>query len=625
MSTRLAAHGPDGANSWQQGHIGLAQRQMIITPEDQYERQPLPSIDGQLVLVSDGRLDNRAELADHLRLDAAEVNTLPDSALILRAYERWGTDAPRQLMGDYAFALWDERQQHLFLARSPLGNRPLYYCQTPHQFAFATMLGGLFALPWVPRTLAIETFLDAGPHDTFYAGLKKLPPGSWLRVSQRGVEERVFWQLDLERRLHYAHDEEYVEAFDELFTRAVQNRLRSLYPIGISLSGGLDSSAVAATAARLLAAQGKTLAAFTEVPRVGFDAPLPSGKYADETPLVQAIAERYPNLQLKLVRTTGQDLFADLDALFAAQHAPFPNVSNRVWIEAIHAQAQEQGVRVLLNGAGGNLSVSWVGASRLPELLQQGAWREAWSTARSHAPNERAAGRTLVHEGVLPLLPSRLQAMVANVRHAGLRALFAVPSMATPLRPELLQARHRQQWLAQQFPMASRKRRLRNDAIQWIAGSDYDAANEARFGLSRRDPTCDQRLVEFCFAVPEAQWRRGRETRSLIRRAMAGRLPEAVLHNPKRGMQAADWYEALLAQRATIQADLTRFAENATIQRYLDLPRLRHLADTMPGTGWERGSQFADYQWSLLGGMMTGYFLLWFEANVLPAIAQEPI
>ena len=111
MGDRLTAHGPDRAGCWQQGPVGLAQRQLIITPEDRYERQPLVSNDGQLVLGSDARLDNRSELIDALSMLPAEARQLPDSAFILAAYERWGEDAPQQLRGDYAFALWDGRQQ----------------------------------------------------------------------------------------------------------------------------------------------------------------------------------------------------------------------------------------------------------------------------------------------------------------------------------------------------------------------------------------------------------------------------------------------------------------------------------------------------------------------------------
>lgn len=624
MSTSLAAHGPDRAGAWQQGAVGLAQRQMVITPEDRYEHQPLRSVDGQVVLVSDARLDNRAELIDEFRLIPAEAAVLPDSALILAAYERWGEDAPQHLLGDYAFALWDERQQHLLLVRSPLSNRPIYYYQDRKRFAFATMPGGLFALPWVPRKLALENWLDPDPNRTIYVGLKKLPSGHWLRVGQAGVKVHSFWELDLERRLHFRRDEEYVEVFNELFTRAVQSRLRSLYPIGVSMSGGLDSSSVAVTAARLLAEQGQSLTAYTQVPRTGFDGPLPPGKYADETPFVQAIADMAPNLQLQFIHTEGSDLFADLDQAFAVMYGPFQNVSNRIWVEAIQAQAQAQGVRVLLSGTGGNLSVSWSGTSPLPDLLRQGAWRQAWATARMQARRPTGTARALMAHGVLPLLPQRLQTAIHHLRHQNLRALISTQTLATALHPRLVQAKHRQYWLERQRPMAGTERQLRYTTLLRIVSGDHDAAYSARFGLSRCDPTSDQRLVEFCFAVPEEQWRREGKTRSLIRRAMTGRLPAAVLHNPKRGMQAADWEEQLLAQRATIQVDLARIAQNTTAQQVLDLPRIRQLADSLLQPGWSSTQHFADYQWVLLSGLMFGHFILWFEKNVPQTSIEEP-
>lgn len=174
MRDRLTAHGPDSAGCWQAGPVGLAQRQMIITPEDRYERQPLLSSDERLALVSDVRLDNRAELTDPLHILPTEARQMPDSALVLAAYERWGEEAPSHLIGDYTFALWDGRQQHLLLAHSALGNRPLYYYHDQNGFAFATMPGGLFALPWIPRKLALENLLDPDPNRTLYVGLKKI-------------------------------------------------------------------------------------------------------------------------------------------------------------------------------------------------------------------------------------------------------------------------------------------------------------------------------------------------------------------------------------------------------------------------------------------------------------------
>src|SRR5919202_6412367 len=160
MSEVLRAYGPQDGGISVQGGVGLGQHLVRMTLEDGYEQQPLVSLDGQRVLVSDARLDNRPELTRELNISATQARELPDSSFILRAYERWGAECAGHLIGDFAFALWDGREQLLLLARSPLGGRALFYHVTPHRFAFATMPKGLFALADIPRTLDPEYLAD---------------------------------------------------------------------------------------------------------------------------------------------------------------------------------------------------------------------------------------------------------------------------------------------------------------------------------------------------------------------------------------------------------------------------------------------------------------------------------
>ncbi|MBX3016077.1 MAG: hypothetical protein KF832_31435 [Caldilineaceae bacterium] len=607
MQERLWGYGPDGGGIWHQGAVGLGQCQLTITPEDRYECQPLRSADGRLSLVCAARLDNRPELIDLLRIPPAEARCLPDSALLLRAYCRWGRAAPHQLIGDYAFALWDDLQQQLLLARSPLGNRPLYYHHTPRAFAFASMPGGLFALPWVARTLALEHLLAADERYTIYRDLYRVLPGHLLTVSAAGLHEEPFWQLDLAQRLNLPSDDAYAEAFQELFSLAVSRQLRSLYPVGVSMSGGLDSSAVAAIAAGQLAAQGQPLAAFTAVPRANQTLVVPVGRYADETVLVQEIARHHPNLQLQLVRSAEQGLFAGVDHFFAAMHGPIQNVIRHHWSEAIHTAAQAQGVRVLLTGERGNMTSSWRGADPLPALIRQGHGRQAWQVAR-----QQGGWRQAIGEGIVPLLPSAWQAAIDALHPRRQRVQL---DTVTPLHPRWILPSHRQQFDQHSYPTAAGLRQWRYQNLLRNESSDYSAAVAARFGISRCDPTSDVRLVAFCFAVPEEQWWRPGATRALIRRAMADRLPTSVLHNRQRGMPSADWYERLAPMRATFQTDLARLTENLTAQRYLDLPRLAQLVQALPHVPWERPDTGFHYRRFLLASFMLGHFILWFEGQ----------
>jgi asparagine synthase (glutamine-hydrolysing) len=285
-SAALAHHGADGG-AWTRGPVGLGMRLRQCTPEDQFERQPLVRADGALILVSDARIDNRDELIPQLPVTNYPFpSQITDSELILCAYEKWGEACVNHLVGVFAFAIWEARSQRLFLARSPIEAPMLCYYAAPRVFAFASMPSGLFALPFVPRALDEERLADllvqtgSEPRFTFYRDIFRLPIGHALTIGRDGMNLRRYWQPDLKREIRLPRDEDYLAAFDDLLERVVRDQLRSQTPVGVMMSGGLDSSTVAATAARLLAPRGERLAAFTEVPRSGFDGSLPAGRFS---------------------------------------------------------------------------------------------------------------------------------------------------------------------------------------------------------------------------------------------------------------------------------------------------------------------------------------------------------
>lgn len=158
MRAALAPHGIAGGGIWAHAHIGLGVCLSRLTPQDAFEQQPLVTSNNEIVLVSDARLDNRPELARELGL--ADVRAMPDSALILRAYEKWNTECAHHCIGDFVLAVWDAPARTLYVARSPFGGRAFFYHATPQTLAFASMPKGLHALPHVPRALDEEYLAD---------------------------------------------------------------------------------------------------------------------------------------------------------------------------------------------------------------------------------------------------------------------------------------------------------------------------------------------------------------------------------------------------------------------------------------------------------------------------------
>ncbi|MEA3034034.1 MAG: hypothetical protein QOH86_2050, partial [Sphingomonadales bacterium] len=281
-----AHFGPDGAAARQSGPVAMARALFRLLPEDEFDSQPL-SAAGRSLLVADLRLDNRRDLGATLGLGATELAGLADSALLARALERWGDGAVERLVGDFAFAWFDAGAGRLLLARDPLGQRPLFFARGPGFLAFASMPRGLHALPEVvrrPDTDSVARFLAhlprSGP-ESFFADVRRVEPGHVVALTAAGVSSRLYWR-PRRMSLRLGRFEDYVEAFRAELDGAVADRLRGGGPVtACHLSGGWDSNAVAATAARLLG-PGAALAAFTSVPRIAAGREEAGGRFSDE-------------------------------------------------------------------------------------------------------------------------------------------------------------------------------------------------------------------------------------------------------------------------------------------------------------------------------------------------------
>ena len=630
MQAALAGHGGDGGGVWTHGGAGVGQQLKVRTPEDQFERQPLVSRDGLRVLVSDGRIDNRRELTHQLPIPGP-VRTVPDSAFILAAYERWGDDCGRHLTGSFSFAIWDRGLQRLLVARSPFGAKPVFFHQAAGFVTFATMARAIFAVPGVRRQLRWESVADhlilvpPEPGTSLFRDIRTLEPGQALTADHRGCRVRAFWRPEPGRELQLRSDDEYLAAFTERFDRVVADHLRSLSPVGVLMSSGLDSTSVAVTAAPLLARRGERLTAFTGAPRPGFRELGPPGRLLDESPLAAAVAARYENIDLRVIRGEGLFFLDGLGKFFDAAERPYEGTASRVWFEGALAAAQRQGIAVMLTGKSGNWTVSWKGNGLLRSLVAAGSWNLAWRESRALAPGHQAlpAARILLNGCVLAQLPWRSRLAITRCRSGGDPALAADPwwTPFSPIHPDFARAqnvagrsraRECDHWLDRRVDTsAARWRRLMH--IQGNAA--FPAAFSALYGQDIRDPTADVRIAEFCLSLPEQQYCRSGESRWLIRRAMAQRLPAEILASRRRGIDSADWFERLSAARSRVFDELDLLERSDTAATVLDLARMRRLAQQLDQPPADPVRRMLAYRHVLERGLMTGRFLRWFDGD----------
>jgi asparagine synthase (glutamine-hydrolysing) len=585
------------------GGLAAAVRLRPLLPEDKHDRQPLIGGDGRLMLAADVRLDNRAELAGALGLGSAEIAALADSALLLRALERWGEDAVPRLLGDFAFALFDAREETLLLVRDPLGQRPLFWHRGSGFLAFSSMPAGLHALGLArrPDETSLIRFLGSLPRsgpNSFYQGVERVEPGQAVTLTPARTIRHRYWRPQ-RRELRLGRFEDYVEAFRSELDSAVGRRLRGAGSrVAAHLSGGWDSNAVAATAARLTAGSGGRVIAFTHVP--GPKAGSPSNRLADESALAAATAQLHANIEHVVVPASDRSPIADLDLYATLFGRPVFNLCNHVWLSDIRSAASEAGARVLLSGEIGNWTISAAPGSLLAEFLREGrllAWsRSAWGLMRSR----RARLRGIAASSFGPWIPDALWRRVSGLSSGP-------EAWATdPVHPRLRAAVAEEQ-------EAGRPKSAFEDAADALMAMDWGEHRKGilgGWGIDKRDPTADVRLIDFCLSLPLDMLMKGGERRPLARAALADRVSPAVLDERRKGYQSADWHVGLTRDRAALIRLLDEMAADSTASRLIDVEGLRGFAGDWPSGGWEDPRTIGKYRIGLLKGITAGHFIL---------------
>ena len=580
MIDSLAHRGPDGRSIWLEDCVGLGQCMLRTTPESLNEHLPLRR--EHLTITADARLDNRADLMRILR--GGGTDSISDSELILDAYLRWGEDCPQRLLGDFTFAIWDASRRELFCARDHFGVRPFYYFhQAGQRFVFGTEIKAIFTITDIPRRLneaKIADYMLASFEDkarTFYLDINRLLPASTLVVGRSGIRIRQYWALEPEREIRLKSDEEYAEAYRSHFVEAVSCRLRSAYPVGSMLSGGLDSSSIACVANELLSSQGgDDLHTFSIV----FD----KVKKSDERPYIEnVLAARH--FSSHLIDGDGITPLDDLDSVLWHQDEPFfaPNLS--LTRSGWHA-AHEQGVRVLLDGVFGDNVVShgtehlrWL-ATRWRLLSLSRELRALTEKSARNAPRWRSLSWFVVNYGIKPYVPEAGMRAWRGMRgHSG-DPIAAQCAMFEAGYRDRNQLQRRLTGASKLDRAPKTSRQVHCDSL--VSGMiqtalEVYARGCSEFGLEARFPFLDKRLVEFCLAIPGEQKVSQGYTRSVVRRALQGYLPDAIRLRSDKGNLGWSFKGGLRSRRELVERTLESSAP--FLSRYFDAARLRNLQD----------------------------------------------
>ena len=499
--------------------LALAHRRLAIVDLAPTGHQPMCDADGRSWIVYNGEIYNHVEL--RAELEAAEHRFIgnSDTAVILAAYDHWGERCLDRFNGMFAFALWDGEKKRLFCARDRLGVKPFYYQFDGHSFAFASEARSL-ALTQPqriqPHLAAIRDLLalDWVDHEshTFFDGLHQLPAGHWLRVGEGGFRIERWWTLDPEAR-EAGSSAELAARLAELFTDSVRLRLRADVEVGSCLSGGLDSSAVVTTAAKLANAG---LHAFT----CAYD----EGPAFDERPYVRAVADA-SGAHSHVVVPDGSDFWRVFDALADRQGEPTagPGVYSQWQVMKL---AGDAGLKVLLDGQGGDETLAGYFRylpTRLRDLAAAGdlaGFASLWGAVSGRL----GLATTLLHT-FEPWLPSPFVAALRRRFGQGKdvvlsRSLRRVASQAGSGAAAVARDTRSDLWAQLAFDTTVR---------QLPSLLRYEDRSSMAFGIETRLPFLDYRLVEFAFALNDTERLDGSVTKAIARRALGDRVPRMVL------------------------------------------------------------------------------------------------
>jgi asparagine synthase (glutamine-hydrolysing) len=555
MAAALDHRGPDGQGSFSDEGVALGFRRLAIIDLSEAGMQPFASEDGTLRLLHNGEVYNYRELRRELEARGHGFRSATDTEVVLRAYEEWGERCVERFNGMWAFALWDVRRQRLFCSRDRFGVKPFYYRWDGERFAFASELKAFrAAAPLEPNLAAVRDFVEQGyidhTDDTFFAGLRKLPPAHSLVLDENGLRVNRYWTLEPRDA-----PPDPTAAVRELFLDSVRLRLRSDVPVGTCLSGGIDSSAIVVAVDHLLRTEAEnarpvgdrqqTFTAFFE--ERGFD----------ERPYAEAVVEDTRS-QPHWITFDAAELMDMLPSIVRTQDEPFGSTSIVAqWF--VMREAKRAGLTVMLDGQGADEILAGYHGYFGPyfaDLLRSGRLGELRSEVGAYRSLHGASAAGTAVALARPFLPER-------VRWAARGRVKGGSALVHPALPRNVPETNGfgGGYLSRQMQLILTRRGL-PELLH------YEDRNSMAHSLEARVPFLDYRLVELMFSLPGSQLIKRGQTKSVLRRALGDLLPPVVRDRVDKlgfGTPEATWLRGPLGDLAAEVFSSREFRERGFV------------------------------------------------------------
>jgi asparagine synthase (glutamine-hydrolysing) len=539
MCAAMAHRGPDDDGIYTDGSVGIGMRRLSIV-DLTTGHQPLSNEDGTAWIVFNGEIYNHAALREKLQARGHQYRTHSDTETIIHLYEEYGPDCVQHLRGMFAFAIWDARRQRIFIARDRLGIKPLYYQLTSEKIVWGSEIKVILACPGtgaqLERTVLPEylAFGYLSGEQTFYEGIRKLMPGHWMEVDPNGqVTIQRYWDLPVTQSESSRPESYYIQTFREMLEQAVSSHLMSDVPLGVFLSGGVDSSAVAALMTKIRRAPVETFS-------VGY-----AEDEFSELPYARVVAQHLNSLHHEVL-VSQQDFFDALPHLIWHEDEPI------VWPSSVPlyfvAQLAHQRVKVVLTGEGADETLA--GYTRYAFTLKNAAWDRIYRSVipgairggiRSSIADSAWIGATIRRKLSHTFL-ARNGNSWASFYFDNFFSAFSESDQAGLLTEEILKqcaagTAYRnvlEYWEHSSGEMLQRL--LYTDIKTYLVELLMKQDNMSMAAsIESRVPFLDHPLVEFATNIPQNLQLGGFAGKRILKKAVEDLLPHSILYRPKLG------------------------------------------------------------------------------------------
>jgi len=551
--------------------------------------------------------------------DTCGSGSRPEGAYaVLEAWRHYGEDFPRRLCGDFSCAIWDEARRRLLLVADVTDMCGLFFRRAGGSVVFASDPREILSDSRVPREIDDQYMafflcnLPLNNGGTFFRSVGRVLPGHMAIFERDGADryrelrQRKWWQPEGIPALRLGSHGEYADAVRCELDRAVGCCLPREGTAGILMSSGLDSTAIAALAARRLAREGRRLIAGTLV--YSRDAAEIQGAdwFSDEFPLAARMAEAWPNIDHYRALPDDVPFLEGIVTAIALRGIPMRQPVAAAAYLSLVKFAADHNVSALLAGGFGNFTISYHGGLTASTLLRE---RRIGRLA-AHLAGLRRNG--LGWKGIAGrLMPPAVRRSVRRLMGKGDPGLFDF----SPIHPELarsmgviefVRASHEAE-TASRFPAGVILNAQRSGSVR--------EAFRRRFHLDPASPAGDRRVIELCLSIPEEQFEWGGRPRALIRTAMKELVPDAILNETRRGEQGRGWERRFQTDFPEIMREIEAIALSPLANRYLDIPRMRMLCERWAAAPPLPGTHDREYRTVLAWGVSTGAFLRRFESG----------